>query len=50
MSTRISNRHVSTFNGISARIILHEYDHIEGKIIHRLPEAAKEKIVERQAG
>ena len=24
--------HVQTFNGITARIILHEYDHIEGKL------------------
>lgn len=24
--------HTSTFNGLSARIILHEYDHIEGKL------------------
>lgn len=25
-------KHTDTFNGISARIILHEYDHIEGKL------------------
>lgn len=24
--------HTSTFNGITARVILHEYDHIEGKL------------------
>ena len=24
--------HVETFNGITARVILHEYDHIEGKL------------------
>jgi peptide deformylase len=24
--------HVKTFNGITARVILHEYDHIEGKL------------------
>jgi peptide deformylase len=24
--------HIQTFNGITARIILHEYDHIEGKL------------------
>lgn len=30
--------HIKTFNGISARIILHEYDHIEGKLfIDHLP-------------
>lgn len=26
------NKHVNTFHGITARIILHEYDHIEGKL------------------
>lgn len=26
------NRHVKTFNGITARVILHEYDHIDGKL------------------
>ncbi|HRE51542.1 MAG TPA: peptide deformylase [Flavitalea sp.] len=26
------NEHVATFNGITARVILHEYDHIEGKL------------------
>ena len=26
------NHHVKTFNGLTARIILHEYDHIEGKL------------------
>lgn len=25
-------KHVETFNGITARVILHEYDHIEGKL------------------
>ena len=25
-------QHVDTFNGLTARIILHEYDHIEGKL------------------
>jgi peptide deformylase len=24
--------HVKIFNGITARVILHEYDHIEGKL------------------
>ncbi|MEB3090061.1 peptide deformylase, partial [Parvimonas sp. M20] len=24
--------HVNTFSGITARVILHEYDHIEGKL------------------
>lgn len=26
------NHHTKTFNGITARVILHEYDHIEGKL------------------
>ncbi|WEK35200.1 MAG: peptide deformylase [Candidatus Pseudobacter hemicellulosilyticus] len=26
------NKHTATFNGITARVILHEYDHIEGKL------------------
>ena len=26
------NHHVKTFNGITARVILHEYDHIDGKL------------------
>lgn len=26
------NHHIDTFNGITARIIQHEYDHIEGKL------------------
>ena len=25
-------QHIETFQGITARIILHEYDHIEGKL------------------
>ena len=24
--------HTGTFNGITARVILHEYDHLEGKL------------------
>jgi peptide deformylase len=26
------NHHVKTFNGITARVMLHEYDHIDGKL------------------
>jgi peptide deformylase len=26
------NSQIRTFNGLSARVILHEYDHIEGKL------------------
>lgn len=28
------NLHTDTFTGISARVILHEYDHIEGKLFY----------------
>jgi peptide deformylase len=24
--------HITTYNGLTARVILHEYDHIEGKL------------------
>ena len=26
--------HTKTFNGLTARVILHEYDHIEGKLVY----------------
>jgi len=28
--------HIKTFNGITARVILHEYDHIDGKLLSSL--------------
>lgn len=37
--------HVSTFNGISARIILHEYDHIEGKLFIDYLKPLKRKLL-----
>jgi peptide deformylase len=40
--------HTKTFGGITARIILHEYDHIEGKLfIDRLP-PLKRKLLRRK--
>ncbi|MGC4231763.1 MAG: peptide deformylase [Niabella sp.] len=42
------NLHTDTYTGISARVILHEYDHIEGKLfIDHLP-ALKKKLLKRK--
>src|SRR5215204_550517 len=41
-------KHTKTFNGITGRIILHEYDHIEGKLfIDHLP-LLKRKLLKRK--
>ena len=41
-------QHTKTFSGITARIILHEYDHIEGKLfIDHLP-PLKRKLLKRK--
>jgi len=37
--------HVATFNGITARIILHEYDHIEGKLFIDYLKPLKKKLL-----
>jgi len=37
--------HEKTFNGISARIILHEYDHIEGKLFIDYLKPLKRKLL-----
>jgi len=37
--------HMATFNGISARIILHEYDHIEGKLFIDYLKPLKRKLL-----
>lgn len=37
--------HTSTFNGITARIILHEYDHIEGKLFIDYLKPLKRKLL-----
>jgi len=39
------NSHVATFNGITARVILHEYDHIEGKLFIDRISLLKRKLI-----
>ncbi|MGG9961129.1 peptide deformylase [Ferruginibacter sp. SUN106] len=38
--------HTKTFNGITARVILHEYDHIEGKLFIDHIKALKRKLLQ----
>lgn len=40
--------HSKTFNGITARIILHEYDHIEGKLFIDYLSPLKKKLLQRK--
>jgi peptide deformylase len=40
--------HTATFNGITARIILHEYDHIEGKLFIDHLKPLKRKLMKRK--
>jgi peptide deformylase len=37
--------HTATFNGITARIVLHEYDHIEGKLFIDYLKPLKRKLL-----
>ncbi len=37
--------HVKTYNGVTARIILHEYDHIEGKLFIDYMKPLKRKLL-----
>ena len=39
------NKHEKTFTGLSARVILHEYDHIEGKLFIDHISALKRKLM-----
>ena len=41
-------QHRKTFNGITARIILHEYDHIEGKLFIDHLSLLKRKLLKRK--
>ncbi len=41
-------QHTKTFNGITARVILHEYDHIEGKLFIDLLLPLKKKLLKRK--
>lgn len=40
--------HTHTFNGITARIIQHEYDHIEGKLFIDYLKPLKKKLLQRK--
>jgi peptide deformylase len=40
--------HTKTFNGVTARIILHEYDHIEGKLFIDRISPLKRKLMKRK--
>ncbi len=42
------NLHTKTFNGITARVILHEYDHIEGKLFIDYLKPLKRKLMKRK--
>jgi peptide deformylase len=41
-------KHTKTFNGVSARIILHEYDHLEGKLFIDYMSPLKRKLLKRK--
>lgn len=41
-------QHRKTFNGVTARIILHEYDHIEGKLFIDRISPLKRKLMKRK--
>ncbi len=41
-------QHTKTFNGITARIILHEYDHTEGKLFIDYLKPLKKKLLKRK--
>ena len=40
--------HTKTFTGITARVILHEYDHIDGKLFIDLLKPLKRKLLKRK--
>ena len=42
------NHHTKTFNGITARVILHEYDHIEGKLFIDYLKPLKRTLLKRK--
>ena len=41
-------KHTKSFNGITARVILHEYDHIEGKLFIDHLKPLKRKLLKRK--
>ncbi len=40
--------HIETFTGITARVILHEYDHIDGKLFIDYLKPLKRKLLKRK--
>ena len=40
------NTHTETFNGITARVILHEFDHIEGKLFIDYLKPLRKKLLQ----
>lgn len=42
------NEHTETFNGLTARVIQHEYDHIEGKLFIDYMKPLKKKMLQRK--
>jgi peptide deformylase len=42
------NEHTKTFNGVTARVILHEYDHIEGKLFIDYLKPLKKNLLKRK--
>ena len=42
------NEHTKTFNGVTARVILHEYDHIDGKLFIDYLKPLKKSLLKRK--
>jgi peptide deformylase len=42
------NEHEKTFTGVNARVIQHEYDHIEGKLFTEKLKPLKKKMIKRK--
>lgn len=42
------NQHTKTFNGVTARVILHEYDHINGKLFIDYLKPLKKNLLKRK--
>ena len=40
--------HTKTFNGVTARVILHEYDHIDGKLFIDYLKPLKKSLLKRK--
>jgi peptide deformylase len=40
--------HIKSFNGITARVILHEYDHIDGKLFIDYLKPLKKSLIKRR--